>query len=166
VSRKQFVVNAFLRRRSELTSPRNRRCAGIDEPGRCGIHVLGVCAHACRFEQRPDIGASMAANLTSEFRLKIGKPDVIGPTPRTDASGGVPMPAYLVRTADEHDLVGFFVADDLDELLELVDECTAPDACEYLELPSGGIFWDKPGVAVPIAIDENDQPKAESLVQS
>ena len=71
------------------------------------------------------------------------------------------MPAYLVRTADEHDLVGFFVADDLDELLELVDECTAPDACEYLELPSGGIFWDKPGVAVPIAIDENDQPKAE-----
>jgi hypothetical protein len=36
------------------------------------------------FEERPDIGAPMAANLTGEFRLQIGEPDVIGPTLRAD----------------------------------------------------------------------------------
>ena len=74
MSRKQFVVNAFLRRRSELTSPRNRRCAGTDEPGRCGIHVLGVCAHACRFEQRPDIGAVVTAGPAGKLGLRFGLP--------------------------------------------------------------------------------------------
>ncbi|MFB9264106.1 hypothetical protein ACFFWD_13135, partial [Bradyrhizobium erythrophlei] len=34
-------------------------------------------------------------------------------------------------------------------------------ACEYLELPSGGVYWDDPAVAVPIKVDENDQPEAE-----
>ena len=38
---------------------------------------------AC-WNMRPDIGAAVAADLTSEFRLKIGKPDVIGPKLRAD----------------------------------------------------------------------------------
>ena len=44
------------------------------------------------------------------------------------------MPAYLVRTIDEHDIVGFFVADEMEDLLIAV-ECTEPDDCEYVELP-------------------------------
>jgi hypothetical protein len=51
------------------------------------------------------------------------------------------MPAYLVRTIDEHDIVGFFVADEMADLLIAVDECTDPDDCEYVELPVGGILW-------------------------
>ena len=34
------------------------------------------------------------------------------------------MPAYLVRTIDEHDLVGFFYAEEMDDLIVAVDECT------------------------------------------
>lgn len=49
------------------------------------------------------------------------------------------MPAYLVRTIDEHDIVGFFVADEMEDLLIAVDECTDPADCEYVELPVGGI---------------------------
>jgi hypothetical protein len=40
------------------------------------------------------------------------------------------MPAYLVRTIDDHDIVGFFVADEMDDLLIAVDECTEPEDCE------------------------------------
>lgn len=68
--------------------------------------------------------------------------------------------AYLVRLMNSRDLVGFFVAEDLNELIDLIDEGTDPGACEYLELPSGGIFWDSPAVAIPIEADENDDPKA------
>lgn len=64
------------------------------------------------------------------------------------------MPGYLVRTSDERDLVGFFVAEDHDELIDLIDECTDPAGCEYLELPSGGIYWDTPAVPIPIEADE------------
>jgi hypothetical protein len=70
------------------------------------------------------------------------------------------MPAFLVRTTDTNDLVGFYSAEDVDELIELVDDCTDVEACEYLELPSGGIYWDKPAVEVPIAVNENDEPEA------
>jgi hypothetical protein len=33
------------------------------------------------------------------------------------------MPAYLVRTIDEHDLVGFSVAEEMEDLTIAVDEC-------------------------------------------
>jgi hypothetical protein len=36
------------------------------------------------------------------------------------------MPAYLVRIIDTHDIVGFFCADKMDELLVAIDECTEP----------------------------------------
>lgn len=39
------------------------------------------------------------------------------------------MPAYLVRMIDTRDL------------LTVVDEVTDADACEYIELPDGGIMW-------------------------
>jgi hypothetical protein len=60
------------------------------------------------------------------------------------------MPAYLVRIIDTHDIVGFFYADKMDELLVAIDECTEPVDCEYIELPPGGIYWGSPAVAVPL----------------
>jgi hypothetical protein len=51
------------------------------------------------------------------------------------SSGEASMGAYLVRTIDDHDIAGFVLADDLDDLLTRVDECTEPDDCEYVELP-------------------------------
>jgi hypothetical protein len=51
------------------------------------------------------------------------------------SSGEASMGAYLVRTIDDHDIAGFVLADDLDDLLTTVDECTEPDDCEYVELP-------------------------------
>lgn len=67
------------------------------------------------------------------------------------------MPAFLVRTKDTCDLVGFFSADDEDDLIDLVDECTEPEYCQYLELPSGGVYWDSPAVAVPIGPSDDDE---------
>jgi hypothetical protein len=67
------------------------------------------------------------------------------------------MPAFLVRTKDTCDLVGFFSADNEDDLIDLVDECTEPEYCEYLELPSGGVYWDSPAVAVPIGPSDDDE---------
>jgi hypothetical protein len=71
------------------------------------------------------------------------------------------MPAYLVRTTEDHDLVGFFVAEEVDELIDLIDEGTDLGVCEYLELASRGLYWNDPVVPVPIKVDENDQAEAE-----
>ena len=75
------------------------------------------------------------------------------------------MPAYLVRLSDTRDLVGFFFAEEIDELALIVDECTDVPACEYVELPDGGIMWESPSIGVPMEIDkdalevnENDLP--------
>ena len=60
-------------------------------------------------------------------------PVVFGPLPREYGRlRERPMPAYLVRTIDEHDIVGFFAADEMDDLLVAVDECTDPADCEYV----------------------------------
>lgn len=58
---------------------------------------------------------------------------VLGETPRDDECSGEPafMPIYLVRTIDEHDLVGIFVAPNVLALALLVDECVDPGDCEY-----------------------------------
>jgi hypothetical protein len=76
------------------------------------------------------------------------------------------MPAYLVRLIDTRDLVGFFFAEDIDDLDVIVDECTDVPDCEYVELPEGGIMWESPAIDVPIEIDkdsvevdENDIPE-------
>ena len=65
------------------------------------------------------------------------------------------MPAYLVRLCDTRDLVGFFFAEEVDQLELIVDECIDVPDCEYVELPLGGIMWESPAIDVPIEIDKN-----------
>ena len=75
------------------------------------------------------------------------------------------MPAYLVRTIDEHDIVGFFAADEPDDLLVVIDECLDAADCEYMELPDGGIMWTSPAIAIPLnpGNDEDKETEAEEL---
>jgi hypothetical protein len=75
------------------------------------------------------------------------------------------MPAYLVRIIDTRDMVGFFVADEMDELIVAVDECTDPGDCEYIEMPPGGIMWTSPAIPVPLKAGdpEDDDSKSEEL---
>lgn len=47
------------------------------------------------------------------------------------------MPAYLVRTIKEHDLVGVFFASNTRELAYLIDEVLDPEHCEYRLLGPG-----------------------------
>jgi len=76
------------------------------------------------------------------------------------------MPAYLVRTIDNHDIVGFFVAAEIEDLLVTVDECTDPGDCEYVELPAGGILWSSPAIAVPLdagGVEDEDADHGQEL---
>ena len=50
------------------------------------------------------------------------------------------MNAYLVRLKSNQELVGLFLSPDEEGLWEYVDECTDPDACEFIELPPGSLF--------------------------
>lgn len=67
------------------------------------------------------------------------------------------MPAYLVRTINEHDLVGFFYAEEMHDLIIAVDECLDPVDCEFTELPTGGIMWTSPAVTIPITDRDEDE---------
>jgi hypothetical protein len=79
-------------------------------------------------------------------------------------SGDPAMPAYLVRTIDEHDIVGFFVADEMEDLLITIDECLDASDCEYIELPAGGIMWSSPAIAIPLNPgDDANATEAETL---
>jgi hypothetical protein len=69
--------------------------------------------------------------------------------------------AYLVRLIKSHDIVGFFTADDLDELAIAIDECADVDACEYVKLPVGGVMWESP--AMPVPIDCGDEAELPEL---
>ena len=71
------------------------------------------------------------------------------------------MPAYLVRLIKNRDIVGFFAADDFDELVTAVDECTDVPACEYVELPPGGIMWTNPAIPVPVDLGNREDKEAE-----
>jgi len=71
------------------------------------------------------------------------------------------MPAYLVRLIENRDIVGFFAADDFDDLVIAVDECTNVGACEYAELPPGGIMWTSPAIPVPVDIGDREDDEAE-----
>jgi hypothetical protein len=68
------------------------------------------------------------------------------------------MPAYLVRLIQNRDIVGFFSADEFDDFVITVDECTDVSACEYAELPPGGIMWTSPAVAIPL---DSSTPETE-----
>jgi hypothetical protein len=71
------------------------------------------------------------------------------------------MPAYLVRLIQSRDIVGFFAADEFEDLAMAVDECTDVGACEYLEMPPGGIMWTSPAIPVPVNIGDGDDGEAE-----
>ncbi|KZD20349.1 hypothetical protein A4A58_19100 [Tardiphaga robiniae] len=66
------------------------------------------------------------------------------------------MPTYLVRIIETRDLVGVFSADNIVQLIDIVDECTEPDECEYTRMGPGGIMWASPAIPIPIAIPEDD----------
>jgi len=71
------------------------------------------------------------------------------------------MPTYLVRqTADQKhplDFVGVFVAEDIGDLREYVDECTDIDACEFTILPNGGVYLPKPSLTIPYDVGESEE---------
>ncbi|UPK35155.1 hypothetical protein IVB18_45490 [Bradyrhizobium sp. 186] len=71
------------------------------------------------------------------------------------------MPAYLVRTIEEHDLVGVFYASNPLELAFLIDEVLDPDRCEYRKLSRGGVIWEGPAVQIPLP-SSNDDDDASS----
>jgi hypothetical protein len=50
------------------------------------------------------------------------------------------MPAFLVRTIEEHKLVGIFVAPNLFDLALLLDEGIDPGVCECQRMSAGGIM--------------------------
>lgn len=50
------------------------------------------------------------------------------------------MQAYLVRQGSDRQVVGIFVAKDVDQLAVLIDECCDPSGCEYLPAGAGGIY--------------------------
>ncbi|MGJ5024935.1 hypothetical protein [Bradyrhizobium oligotrophicum] len=59
------------------------------------------------------------------------------------------MPAYLVRTINDQDLVGVFFATSIRDLAWLVDEAVDPDLCEYIRLGPGGVIWTEPSIKIP-----------------
>lgn len=66
------------------------------------------------------------------------------------------MPAYLVRTIEEHDLVGVFYAPNTYSLAFMIDEVLDPDDCEYLLIGPGGVVWSSPAVEIPVPPDDED----------
>jgi hypothetical protein len=37
-----------------------------------------------------------------------------------------------------------------------VDECTNAGACEYVEIPPGGIMWTSPAIPVPVDVGDRN----------
>lgn len=70
------------------------------------------------------------------------------------------MSAYLVRIAEDHEIVGLFTAPNLEMLCEAIDECCDPQECEYIRLPSiGGLRLSAAGApAVPDLNDSETDP--------
>lgn len=75
------------------------------------------------------------------------------------------MPAYLVRTIDEHDLVGVFYASNVVDLAFMIDEVLDPSDCEYLLIGSGGTVWSDRAVEIPPPPRYDDEdPSAEDPI--
>ena len=71
------------------------------------------------------------------------------------------MPVYLVRLSKSRDIVGFFAAENLDELTIAVDEYIDVPAREYVELPVGGIMWSSPAGPVPFNVRDLEDEETE-----
>ncbi len=72
------------------------------------------------------------------------------------------MNGYLVRTRENHQLVGIFVCERHD-LFDHIDKVTRPDYCEHAVLPSGGIWWREPMNIIPLVGDEDNGGLARDL---
>ncbi|MBJ7410140.1 MAG: hypothetical protein JHD15_07200 [Phenylobacterium sp.] len=59
------------------------------------------------------------------------------------------MPNFLVRLRENHEAVGFFAVEDLEELAFWVDEVCDPSVCEFAEIGSGSIIWEGKARRVP-----------------
>jgi hypothetical protein len=73
------------------------------------------------------------------------------------------MNAYLVRLKKNAELVGMFVSPSDEMLWEFVDECCDGDECEFVRLPTGGLYLADAGApAVPTKVeypeDDRDIP--------
>ena len=69
----------------------------------------------------------------------------------TKTRGERPARTYLVRLMEGErrgELVGIIAASSLPELYWVVDEAVDPGACEYAEMPSGGLLWLDRGTAL------------------
>ncbi|WNV08900.1 hypothetical protein [Tardiphaga sp. 709] len=75
------------------------------------------------------------------------------------------MPTYLVRIIETRDLVGVFSADNILQLIIIVNECTEPDDCEYARLSvPGGIMWTSPAIPIPIPrTDDEDGSEPDPM---
>ena len=53
------------------------------------------------------------------------------------------MTTALVRIKEDKQLVGIFTyqSKGVGELFNLVDQCTNPYGCEYIEINYGGVYW-------------------------
>jgi hypothetical protein len=72
--------------------------------------------------------------------------------------------AYLVRTIEDHDLVGIFVAENRLQLEMIVDECVDADACEYAPMSSGAMFWTSPAIEIPPPQGDEDSEDDDPAV--
>lgn len=70
------------------------------------------------------------------------------------------MPAYLVRTIKEHDLVGVFYAPNVYDLAYMLDEVLDPSQCEYTSIGPGGVIWEEPAITIPVPrkVSDDDEP--------
>ena len=53
------------------------------------------------------------------------------------------MKAALVRDIETKQLLGFYVGSSIQSIAYFVDELTDPTDFEYLEIDSGGFYWNK-----------------------
>lgn len=68
------------------------------------------------------------------------------------------MLVNIVRLKENHELVGIFAVNTIDDLFWLVDECTSPYDCEYTPLSNpGGIIWPTQGARKVEVIGEDDE---------
>lgn len=74
------------------------------------------------------------------------------------------MPAYLVRTIKEHDLVGVFYAANIYDLAYMLDEVLDPDECEYTSIGPGGVIWGEPAITIPVPSKDDDDEDDGNLI--
>lgn len=73
------------------------------------------------------------------------------------------MSAYLVRIAESHEILGFYVARDLVDLFWLIDECMDPCACEFKKIESGGFYWEPDRTPVLANLKSDDESNFDGV---